>query len=371
MRIAVLGLGGVGTAAARCLAAAGHQVVGFEQFRLDHDRGSSYGGSRIIRKVYPDPLYAALMQRAYPLWENLERESGDSLLLRCGGLFLGPETHADMAATEAALTAVGVPFERLGAAAAARRFPEFRLRAEEYALFEPESGLLQASACVMANARGARAAGAELREEVRLRALEPLSAGVRVHSAAGVETFDRLVVTAGPWTAPLLAPWADLPLTVTRQQYAHFAVTRSADFAPDRFPVWIDMAELYYGFPEHGEVPGAKAALHVPGPPLDPEDPDRTPDPAENERLRVYCRRRLPGAAGAVTFAKVCLYTMTPDEDFVLDTLPGEPRVVVVAGLSGHGFKFTVLLGRLAADLAVHGTTDADLSRFRLARFGG
>lgn len=370
MHIAILGLGGVGTAAARFLAQEGHRVVGYEQYALDHDRGSSYGGSRIIRKVYPDPYYAALMQEAYPLWEALERESGESLLLRCGGFFFGPEGHADMAGAERALRDVGVPYERLSRRAAETRFPQFRLAAREYGVFERDSGFLRASRCVLANARGARAAGADLREGVRVTALASEATGIGIHTEAGVERFDRVVVTAGPWTGPLLAPWLSLPLRVTRQQYAHFAVGGDRSlFAPDRCPVWIDMAELFYGFPEHADHPGAKVALHVPGPEHDPNAADRAPSPADDALLRDYCARRLPALAGEVTFSKVCLYTMTPDEDFVVDTLPGEPRVVFVGGLSGHGFKFTVLLGRLAADLASAGETTTDLRRLRAARF--
>jgi monomeric sarcosine oxidase len=370
MRIAVLGLGGVGTAAARYLAAAGHEVVGFERFRLDHDRGSSYGGSRIIRKVYPDALYASLMEAAYPLWHDLEQECGDALFLRCGGFFFGPEGHPEMTATEGALQQVGVPYERLSAAQAHDRFTPFRLRPDEYGIFEPESGLLRASRCVLANARGARALGAELREGARVEALEPGGAGVTLRADGRSETFDRVVVTAGPWTGALLAPWVRLPLQVTRQQYAHFEIRGDrAAFAPDRFPVWIDMAELCYGFPEHDGIPGAKIAYHLPGAPHDPDSPDREPHAADDEALRAYAERRLPAATGPVTLHKVCLYTMTPDEDFIVDRLPGEARVVFVGGLSGHGFKFTVLLGQLAATLAQDQEPVHDLSRFRLDRF--
>jgi len=370
MRIAVLGLGGVGTAAARFLAAAGHQVVGFERFHLDHDRGSSYGGSRIIRKVYPDALYASLMELAYPLWHALERESGESLFLRCGGFFFGPEGHPEMAATEGALQQVGVPYERLSAGQAHERFTPFRLRPDEYGIFEPESGLLRASRCVLANARGARALGAELREGAQVEALEPSNAGVSLRVDGRPETFDRVVVTAGPWTGGLLAPWVRLPLQVTRQQYAHFEIRGDrAAFAPERFPVWIDMAELCYGFPEHDDIPGAKIAYHVPGTPHDPDSPDRETHPEDDQALRAYAERRLPAATGPVTFHKVCLYTMTPDEDFIVDRLPDEPRVVYVGGLSGHGFKFTVLLGQLAATLAQDQEPAHDPSRFRLDRF--
>lgn len=370
MRVAVLGLGGVGAAAARFLAQEGHAVTGLEQFRLDHDRGSSYGGSRIIRRVYPEAHYAALMNSAYPLWEALERESGEPLLLRCGGFFFGPEGHPEMTATEAALTEVGVPFQRWSAAEAGERLPAFRLQAGEYGIYEPESGLLRASACVLANARGARAAGAELREGVRVQALEPGPAGIRLRIGDAWQVFDRVVVTAGPWTASLLAPFVSLPLTVTRQQYAHLQVHGDPSrFAPERFPVWIDMAELFYGFPEHADHPGAKLALHVPGPALDPDSPNREPGEAENEVLRQYAARRLPGLGPEVTHSKVCLYTMSPDHDFIIDRLPGEPRVVLVGGLSGHGFKFTVLLGQIAARLAADQDPGQPIERFALTRF--
>lgn len=370
MRIAILGLGAVGTAAARFLAADGHQVIGFEQFQLDHDRGSSYGGSRVIRPVYPDPLYATLMQSAYPLWRALERYSGETLLVQCGGFFFGPEGHPEMTAAEAALTEVGFPYERFSAAEAARRLPQFRLLDSEYGFLEPQSGLLRASRCVLANARGARACGAELREGARVDAIEPRASEVRLLADGEWRSFDRVVMTAGPWAGSLLAPFVELPLRVTRQQYAHFRVEGDRTrYSPAAFPVWIDMAERFYGFPEHGEIPGAKAALHVPGPPIAPDGPDRTPGAAENEILRRYLRRRLPEISGEVTYSKVCLYTNTPDEDFIVDRLPAEPRVVLVAGLSGHGFKFTVLLGQIAAALASDRDPGCDLARFALARF--
>ncbi len=375
LRVAVIGQGGVGTAAARFLAAAGCQVVGFEQFQLDHDRGSSYGGSRIIRRVYPDPLYASLMDAAYPLWHDLERECGEELLLPCGGLFFGPEGHPEMIATEDALTAVGVPYQRLSPADTAEQHPQFRLRSDEYALWEPQSGLLRASRCVLANATGARAYCADLREQCPIRAIEPHGSGVRVHSAAGSEEFDRAVITGGPWTAGLIAPWLELPLRVTRQQYAHFAVEDPASFAPDRFPVWIDMAELFYGFPQHDAIPGIKAALHVPGPTHDPNSPDRSPSDGDSQLLYHYLTRRMRGMAvpdsadSPAIFSKVCLYTMSPDEDFVIRPLPGAEQVIFLGGLSGHGFKFTVLLGQIAARLAMGQDPGHNLERFRPDRW--
>lgn len=371
MRVAVIGLGGVGSMAARALARRGCRVTGFEQFRLDHALGSSYGGSRIIRRVYPDALYAGLMAAAYPLWEELEAESGEELFLRCGGFFFGPELHPEMLAIETALRAVGHPYDRWDAKEAMSRLPAFRLSAEEVGIWDRESGLLRASRCVLAAASVARRLGAELCEGVAVQAVEPTPTGVRVRAAGEWLPFDAAVVCAGSWAGRILAATGvDLPLRPTRQQYAHFQVEEPRTvFSPSEFPVWIDFASHHYGFPEHDPIPGAKVALHQPGPDQDPDHLDRSPDPAETARLREYMRGRLPGASGEPTHEQVCLYTMTPDSDFVVGALPDAPQVVYFAGLSGHGFKFAVLLGEIAARLALGEDPGHDLGRFSPDRF--
>ncbi|HYO52472.1 N-methyl-L-tryptophan oxidase [Archangium sp.] len=369
-RIAVLGAGGVGSATARFLAREGHEVTVLEQFELDHDRGSSYGTSRIIRKTYPDGFYTALMGEAYPLWEQLEREAGEALFERTGGLFFGPENHPEVVAIQRALKDNAVPFEALEPGACARRFPRLRLLDGEVGVFEREAGYLRASACVRANLRLARAQGARVRVRTSVEGIEPHPGGVRL-ALSGSESLevDRLVVTAGPWTARLLAGFVSLPFTVTRQVYCHFEpdVPRE-DFGAERFPVWIDFATYFYGFPHDGQTPGVKLALHQPGTPTDPDRVDRELHEKDREPLRRYRAGRLPGLSPRVALEKVCLYTMTPDTDFVVDSLPGEPRITVVGGLSGHGFKFTVLLGRIAAWRATERQVPWELSRFALAR---
>ncbi|MDC0708603.1 N-methyl-L-tryptophan oxidase [Stigmatella sp. ncwal1] len=369
-RIAVLGAGGVGSAAARFLAREGHAVTVVEQFTPDHDRGSSYGTSRIIRKTYTDGLYTALMGAAYPLWDALEREAGETLFLRTGGLFFGPSEHSEMAAIRKALGDNGVAFEELDPAACARRFPEFRLLPGESAVFEPEAGFLRASACVRANLRLAEAHGARVRAGARVVSIEPRADAVALVLEGGeVLGFDRLVVSAGPWTARLLAPFVPLPLTVTRQVYCHFEpVAPLEGFGVGRFPVWIDFATNFYGFPHDGEAPGVKVAWHEPGSPTEPERVDRNIHEADREPLRQACAAHLPGLSPRVVLEKVCLYTLSPDHDFVVASLPGEPRVTVLGGLSGHGFKFTVLLGRIAAWMATDQPVPWDVSRWSLAR---
>jgi monomeric sarcosine oxidase len=369
-RIAVLGAGGVGSAAARFLAQEGNDVTVLEQFEPDHDRGSSYGTSRIIRKTYPDGFYTALMGQAYPLWDELERDAGEGLFVRTGGLFFGPADHPELAAIRRALKDNGVPFEELDPAACSRKFPRLQLLPGESGVFEHEAGFLRASACVRASLRLAAAHGARVRTKTAVEGLEPRPSGVTLVLTGGERLeFDRVVVAAGPWTARLLARFVPLPFTVTRQTYCHFEPEVPVqEFGADQFPVWIDFATNFYGFPFDGRTPGVKVARHEPGLPTDPERVDREIHESDREPLRRYSAGHLPGLSSRVTFEKVCLYTMSPDKDFVVDHLPGEPRVTLVGGLSGHGFKFTVLLGRIAAWMAAGQQVPWELSRFSLAR---
>jgi sarcosine oxidase len=371
MKVAVVGAGGVGSAAARHLARAGHEVLLVEQFAVDHDRGSSWGDSRVTRLTYADPLYTRLMAEAYPLWEQLQSDADELLQTRCGILVFGRPTHPEIVGTLRSLDATGVPHERLGAREVARRFPQFRLGPEEAAVFQADGGFLRASRCVRANVRLARAHGARLLEGTAVTALAATAAGVRLDlDGAPGPTVDRIVVTAGPWAGRLLAPLG-LPLAVTRQVYLFLRPRpeAAAAFEVGLFPVWFDVGADTYGFPSHGTIPGVKLAFFHNGTPTDPDRVERAVTEADREPLRAWATRRLPDLTGEVTFEKVCLYTMTPDQDFVIGPLPGEPRVVLVAGLSGHGFKFTVLLGRLAADLATGRDPGVDLARFSPARF--
>ena len=371
MKIAVIGVGGTGSAAARFLAAAGHEVVGFEQFRIGHDRGSSHGESRIIRYTYPDLLYTQMMGDAYPLWAALEAEAGEELFVRCGGLFFGARGDRHVDETRRSLRATGLPFEELDADAANARFPALRLRDDETALFQPESGFLRSTRCVLANTRLAREQGAVIHEETPVREVVPYGDRVLVRTEAGAETaVDRAIVTAGAWMGKLLADLR-MPLRVTRQQIVYLRPARDAEsFAPGRFPVWIDATANLYGFPSDGRIDGIKLASHHPGETADPDAPRPAVSSGYERDMIAYAADRLPDLGAEVTHAQTCLYTNTPDEDFVLDRAPGSPHVWLVSGCSGHGFKFTVLLGRIAADLATGGAYGRDLSRFSLRRFG-
>lgn len=371
MRVGVLGSGIVGASAAYALAQDGCSVTAFEQFGVDHDRGSSFGDSRIIRRFYDDAYYTRLMESAYPLWRGLERTVAQPLLVQTGGLYFAPAGHPHIQSALAALRAQGARHEALDAAAMRRRFPQFTFADDEVGVVDPEAGLLRASACVRAAVAAATAAGASLATHVRVAHLDQERGGpvFRLQSGEKVR-FDRVVVCAGPWTSKFL-PDLELPLRVTKQQYAFLRPTAQADsFEADAMPIWIDAPRQWYGFPHHGAIEGCKVASHDFGPTFDPDDPARETTSDVIERTRAYARLRLPSLAdGEVTFAKVCLYTITPDEDFILDMHPAMRKCFFIAGLSGHGFKFGTLLGALAADLVLDRAPRVDISRFRLARF--
>ena len=372
MKVAVVGVGGTGSAAARFLARAGHETVAFEQFEVGHAQGSSHGQSRIIRYTYSDEVYTRMMGEAYPLWRALEEDAGEPLLARTGGVFFGDSDGPVLASARAALDVNRVPYELLTADETRRRFPALRLADGETALHQPDMGFLRATACVRANVRLARALGADVRERTPVRDVTQQGDKAIVTTEAGEEyACDRVLVTAGPWMGWLLDALR-LPLRVTRQQVVYLKPEDGAarDFQADRLPVWIDADANVYGFPSDGRIEGVKLASHNLGEEADPDAARRPPDTSYAVQMADYAAARFHGLARQVTHAETCLYTNTPDEDFIVDSVPDMPYVWLVSGCSGHGFKFTVLLGKLAAEAATLGVTPPYLSRFALSRFG-
>ena len=373
MKIAVVGAGIIGASAAFELGCDGQHVTLFEQFDVDHDRGSSFGDSRIIRLFYDDPYYTKLMSTALALWRRLEALSGETLYEVFGGLYFGPSGHASIASGMRGMESVGAKPELLDARALRARYPAFAFRDDEAGFVDDVAGSLRASRCVRAAIGAARASGAVVRTGVRIDRLDPGpndSVDLTTSNGEGAR-FDRVVVCAGPWSRGLLHHHVDLPLRVTRQQYVHLLPVRDhAMFEAGAMPVWIDAANSWYGFPHHGDVAGVKIASHVFGSTVDPDHVDRTIDEDLVRRTREYAKARLPALAeGEMVYAKTCLYTVSPDEDFIVDEVPGVPGCFFVAGDSGHAFKFGTLLGAAVADLALEREPRADISLFRRARF--
>jgi sarcosine oxidase len=370
--VAVIGLGAMGSAALHSLARRGLRVVGIEQFAPGHDRGSSHGETRIIRLGYFEhPSYVPLVRAALPLWRALERESGRALLAITGIVEIGAPDSTLVAGTLRSARQHGLPHEVLDAANVMRRFPAFRLPSDFVGVLQPEGGILAAEPAIRAQLALAAAAGAEVRTNETVRAVEPTSAGVRVVTDRGEIEAGQAVVAAGSWLKRLL-PGFPVPIRVTRQVLAWFQPDDAALFARDRCPVFmIETASgIFYGFPA-GQKPGVKFAKHHHADEaVDPAVPARPMDGADEAMLRTALAAHLPSANGRLLESQTCRYTMAPDGDFILDRLPGEPAILVASPCSGHGFKFAPVIGEIIADLVTTAATRHDISRFRLARFG-
>ena len=374
--VIVAGLGAMGSASAFHLAARGVRVLGLERFAPKHVMGSWHGDSRIIRELYFEhPLYVPLVQRAYELWKELEKESGEPLLAIHGGLMIGPREGMLVAGTLRSAAEHGLLAELLSPDEVRARFPAFELEDGLVAVLDPRAGFLRPEACVDAHRALAQRRGAELRYEEPVLAWEPDGGGVRVHTPAGAYTADRLLLTAGAWTRSLL-PGLDLALEVERQVLFWFDPPAGDDrYEPARCPIYAwehTSGYIGYGFPRLER--GVKAALmHQGEAAAHPDAVRRTVDEhAEAEPLRAALRKMLPGVAAAPVLGHaVCLFTNTPDTDFAIGFHPEHPQVLVSSPCSGHGFKFASAIGELHADLLTGAAPRFDLTPFRLDRLMG
>lgn len=368
--VIVVGLGAMGSATAYHLARRGHDVVGFDRHHPPHAEGSSHGGSRIIREAHwEDPAYVPLVRRAYELWDELEEETGRTLLHETGGIYTGPPNDELVPGTLEAAAAHGTPCEELTPAEVRDRYPPLQPPDDWAAVSEPRSGALVPEDCVETHLDLAEKHGARLRLGEAVRDWTADDEGVRVETADGALEADLLVLTAGAWMPDLLAD-LDLPLQVERQ-VMHWFEAPSEDFALGRSPVFAfeyTYDQVFYGFPDLGN--GVKVAIHHDGEEVDgPEEIDWSVRDRDVRRLRDLLEEYIPALDGEPIRSEVCMYTNTPDLDFVLDTHPDHPEVVLGSPCSGHGFKFASAVGETLADLAEGEDPAVDLSAFRLDRF--
>jgi sarcosine oxidase len=371
--IIVIGLGALGSGAAYwATRRPGVRVLGLEQFEIGHANGASADHSRIIRLSYHRPDYVRLAKRAYATWAEVEAEAGERVVTVTGGLDLWP---ADPAIPQRdytdSLAAEGVPFELLDAAETMRRWPQWHLADDVTTMWQAQGGLADPFKGNAAHRRLATEHGATLRDRTPVEAIRPLPGGGYAVEAAGETlTAGRVIVTTDAWTNHLLRGFQRrLPLTVTKEQVTYFACPDPAAFAPDRFPVWIWMDDpSFYGFPTYGEA-GPKAAQDCGGQPTTPETRTFERDEAAHGRLTAFMARHLPGALGPEILTRTCLYTLTPDRDFVVDRLPEAPGVLIGLG-AAHGFKYASVIGRILVELALDDTSpsDGDLDAFRIDR---
>jgi sarcosine oxidase len=368
--VIVVGLGVTGLAALAELARRGVRALGIERHAVGHDLGSSHGETRMIRLGYFEhPSYVPLLRRTYALWRALDTVANTRLLHITGIAEMGPADSDIVAGTLAASRMHGLPHEVLDAAEAMRRFPAFRLPQDFVCVVQPDGGFIAAEAAMTTLAAQARTHGAEILSHAEVQSVKPGNGGVRVATSRGDIDAKAVIVAAGPWMTQLVRK---LPLRVTRQVMTWFEAPQPELFVQGRFPVFLLASRHgnHYGFPSLDGRSVKIAKHHHFDETVDPDRVERKASAADEAAVRSALSEFIPAADGPLAAAKTCLYTMTPDHDFIIDRLPDAPNVVVASACSGHGFKFAPVLGEMLADLATKGETPHDISRFRLSRLG-
>ena len=369
--IAIIGLGGIGSATAWFAAQAGHSVIGFERFDLGgHNRGASHDHSRIIRHSYHTPHYVELTRLAYDAWREVEAASGETCVHITGGIDLFPSGAAiDSKTYRESMDACDIEFDELTPADVTTRWPAWKVEADTEVLYQANTGIVSPAATVPLMQKLAADRGATLRGNAVVVSIEPSGDVVVIRLADGSEVHAaQVVIAADAWTAPLLEPLGtSLPLVVTREQVTYYETDSPQLFAQGSFPVWIWMDDpSFYGFPTFGR-PGVKIAQDCGGSPVDPDTRGFDPDPAILARTDAFAAEAFSGRLGPALSTTTCLYTLPPDRDFVVDAVPGHPNIHLALG-AGHGYKFVAWFGKTMAALAGDLDPGCELVPFRLDR---
>jgi len=360
----------MGSAALWQLAERGLKVAGIDRYSPPHPNGSTHGHTRIIREAYFEhPLYVPLVQRAYALWDALERASGVELFRRTGGLMLGPETGSLVVGALRSAREHGLAHELVDAAEVRRRYPALTPPAETVGVIEPRAGVLFPERGVETMLRLAQAHGADVRTGVRVERWAASPGEVVVSTAGGEVRAKRAIIAAGPWM-PRLVPELAAGLAPVRQLGHWFEPRAHAEcFRWDRLPVmlWEHAPErFFYALPDVGQ--GLKASIHHEGRALDPDAPREPVSPEETAVVRALIARLMPDGDGPVRETSTCFYTNTPDGHFIIDRHPAHENVVIASPCSGHGFKFAPVIGEILARLSIDGRSDFDLAPFSASR---
>jgi sarcosine oxidase len=361
----------MGSSAAYHLAKSGLRVLGLDRFQPPHIFGSSHGLTRIIREAYfEDPLYVPLVQRAYELWSDLEKQSGQQLLLKTGGLMIGPPAGALVAGASRSAEQHRLEHEILNSTNLGQKFPMFNVEDDPIAVWEPRAGILFPERAIQTHLDLAARLGSHLLFNNPVRKWEPFEKGVRVFTDGNSYTANHLVLSPGAWMNDLLSA-RKLPLSVERQVLYWFkSVSHREMFQPDQFPIFIRQYahdRFFYGFPDLGD--GVKVAFHHQGGQVDPNALSQEVDSTEIDEMRRVLSKYLPTANGELQSTAVCMYTNTLDEHFILDYHPKFPQVIVASPCSGHGFKFSPVIGEMIAAMIEGKQPRFNLGLFKIARF--
>ncbi|HEY6977893.1 MAG TPA: N-methyl-L-tryptophan oxidase [Chitinophagaceae bacterium] len=368
--VAIIGAGAMGSSAAYHLSKTGKKILVLDRFTPPHNLGSSHGQSRIIREAYFESLvYVPLVQEAYELWYQLEKESNKKLLLKTGGLMLGtPDSKVVQGALLSAQT-YDLPYECLTGKEIKKRFPGFNPTGDTVGIYEQNAGILFPEECIKTNLQLAKKSNVTFCYNEIVTGITHNNSEVEITSNKGKYTADKLIVSAGAWLDELF-PGLQLPLVVTRQVLFWFKYRNedSKKFLPENFPVYIwqpGKEKIFYGFPDLGD--GIKIAIHHGGTQTTPYSIDRQVTNEEISEIENIIKHYFD-IDGSFNYSAVCMYTNTPDENFIIDHHPANKNIIVASPCSGHGFKFSSAIGKLLCDMVLEKPLTFDVSVFHISR---
>jgi sarcosine oxidase len=369
--VIVLGLGAAGSSAIYHLSKSGKRICGIDQYSPPHNFGSSHGQSRIIRQAYHEnPLYVPLIMKAYDLWEEIEKNSGQELFLRTGGLMLGSADSGVITGAEISARTHSIPYEYLERKEVNKRFPAFISQTDTVGILEKNAGILFPEKCITANIELAGRNGVQLHLGEKVISIKHHIDSVEIKTSKGTYTAEKIIISAGAWTTELL-PELGLPLTVERQILFWFrdASSEQKSLGPGSLPIYIwehAPGEIFYGFPDLGD--GIKVARHHAGLLTNPHILTKYVEQHEIMDMESLVKEHF-NIDPAFNYATTCMYTNTPDEDFIIDHHPHNDNIIIASPCSGHGFKFASVTGKILSDMAQDKSTGFDLSMFSLSRF--
>ncbi len=371
--VIVLGAGAMGSAACYTLAQMGKKVLLLEQFEIAHTKGSTHGESRIFRFAYTNLAYAELAFQCKDMWLKLEKDAQEKLLTTIGGIDFAEDSqdHHNVLAVKNALQALGSDYEELNHNQLTKRYPQFCFKESVEAVYSPDTGIINPTKAIKSMVQCARKAGAIIADNEVVKEIIPSLDSVKIITNKNSYQANKLVITSGAWTNKLLKYFnLNLPLEVSQEQTVYFRPLRNKNlFTSDKLPVWINyQKDIVYGIPCFDEI-AMKIGFHHSYIYLDVDEYKQEPNEEITNKLRGYLKKNIPDLAGESFGPTTCLYTTTPDHDFIVDLIPNYPNIAIAAGFSGHGFKFAIGIGKALADLIIHNKTDMKIEHLAITRF--
>ena len=371
----VIGFGGVGSAAMREAAKHGWRVLGIDRFGPAHDRGSSHGQTRMIRRAYYEhPNYVPLANRAFEMWDELNKRHRTSpkikeLITQVGLLQVGPPESEVIQGVKRSADQHGLTLEQFTPDEIQRRLPILKIKPHHVGLFEPDAAFLRVEMCVTAMLDQAVKHGAEIMSNTVVESWSVNDQGIcNVETQNGSYQASRLIISGGAWNTELL-PDLDLGLQVVQKQQHWFQIDRVDHKFENEFPCFLfeqDNGDCFYGIPEINYL-GMKICEHTGGKPIaGPKELDGGLNQAALDRNEEFMQAHLVHGRRRLVHHSNCMYTMSADGHFFVDYYPGHSNVVFAAGLSGHGFKFTPVLGKHLVSL-LEGRCEPEFEFLRIA----